>query len=364
MIKKYDEYKIKQLIESIPDSDDPSKTQLMIPVGDKMVFIESWCDRCYANLFDDINIDDRSEKVDWARNQTEKIVKRQKSLPQNQKKLQDKELVDYYFVEFPENEVNFGASIGIFQQIYRNMIHYLTYIKDVIGNNYLGIKVNDDAINPFLNELKSHLGDDYDEFVSNKQKRDRGSNHITVINVMDYNKLGKKMGMSNFINSLEMIFKYPIDDLKMMGLGTAKKNENQTFFVVCKSEKLDAIRERYNLPPHDFHITLGFKYKDVFGVRKNEVMDKKSDLLKLLSQKYLERENFEFLKKINNWNEDPQQEIIPIKLSETTFKVKVGDKILGISIVEGDLRVVYRYNEEKEEPRIPTTELIKILKNN
>lgn len=115
MIDKFQEHQIKKLIDSIPDSDDPSKTQLMVPIGDQVIFIESWCDRCFTNLFDELDIDDRDEKVDWARNQTESIVKRQKLLPQNKRKLQGKQLVDYYFVEFPDNEVNFGASIGIFQ---------------------------------------------------------------------------------------------------------------------------------------------------------------------------------------------------------------------------------------------------------
>ena len=244
------------------------------------------------------------------------------------------------------------------------MIHYLTYLKDILGNNYLGIKVNKTNIDPFLKEMESHLGEDFEEYVNNQQKRDRGSNHLTVINVRDYNKLSKEMGMSNFINSLEDIFKFPIDDLKMMGLGTAKKNENQTFFVVCKSDKLDAIRKRYDLPQHDFHITLGFKHKDVFGVRKNEVMEKKSKLIDKLKTEFLKKENFLFLKSIENWNEDNQLDIIPIELNETTFKVKVGDKILGIGLIEDKLRVVYRFDEEKEETRIPTTELIKILKNN
>lgn len=244
------------------------------------------------------------------------------------------------------------------------MIHYLTYLKDILGNNYLGIKVNKTNIDPFLKEMESHLGEDFEEYVNNQQKRDRGSNHLTVINVRDYNKLSKEMGMSNFINSLEDIFKFPIDDLKMMGLGTAKKNENQTFFVVCKSDKLDAIRKRYDLPQHDFHITLGFKHKDVFGVRKNEVMEKKSKLIDKLKTEFLKKENFLFLKSIENWNEDTQLDIIPIELNETTFKVKVGDKILGIGLIEDKLRVVYRFDEEKEETRIPTTELIKILKNN
>jgi hypothetical protein len=75
-----------------------------------------------------------------------------------------------------------------------------------------------------------------------------------------------------FINSLEPIFKYEIDDLEMLGIGTASKGDNTTYFIVCNSDKLDAVRTRCELPKFDFHVTLGFNLKDVFSVRKNEVI--------------------------------------------------------------------------------------------
>jgi hypothetical protein len=96
---------------------------------------------------------------------------------------------------------------------------------------------------------------------------------MTVINVMDYNRLSKDMGVDKFINSLELVFDYEIDDLEMLGIGTATKDTNTAYFIVCKSDKLDAIRTRYELPKHDFHVTLGFDAKDVFGVPKNKVID-------------------------------------------------------------------------------------------
>lgn len=244
------------------------------------------------------------------------------------------------------------------------MTYYITHIKDITGSNYLGIKIDQSTIQKFLDELKDHLGDEYDKYIKNQQNRDRGSHHITVVNVMDYNKLSKESGISNFVNSLDKVFKFPIDDLKMMGVGTAKRNENTTYFVVCKSEKLEAVRRRYELPDHDFHITLGFSHKDVFGVRKNEVMKKKSDLLKLLSTEYLKSENFQFLRNIENWDEDPNLEIIPIELKENIFKILVGENAIGIGIVDESLRVVWKFKSEKNESRIPTTELIKIFKNN
>lgn len=247
------------------------------------------------------------------------------------------------------------------------MIHYLTYIKDVIGNNYIGIKFNNQLVQPFLDELKSHLGDKYDEYTELQQKRDRGSYHMTIINVMDFNKLSKNIGHDKFLKEISELFKYQIDDIKMMGVGKAQRNENAAYFIVCRSEKLDAIRKRYGLKEHDFHITLGFKWKDVFGVRKNQVMDKKKEFLNKIKQEFIEKENFNFVRRIENFNENPDTEIIPVKISDSNLTIKVGDKILVIGLIEthkGEkLWITNRYIDENEMKRMPMTTIIEILKN-
>lgn len=153
------------------------------------------------------------------------------------------------------------------------MIYYVSYLKDRLVNNYLGLNIPPDIIEPYLNELKTHLGEEeFEIYVKNQQTRDGGKNHLTVIPVADYNRLISDMGMDKFVNSLELIFTYEIDDLEMRGIGTASKLGNTTYFIVCKSEKLNAIRSRYDLPPFDFHVTLGFNDKDVFGVPKNKII--------------------------------------------------------------------------------------------
>lgn len=241
------------------------------------------------------------------------------------------------------------------------MQYFLSYIKDTIGNNYLGIKIEKPLVEPYLNELKEILGSEYDTYTNLQQQRDHGSYHITVINVMDYNKLSKQ-GIDQFINSLETVMKYPIDDLQMLGVGTAQNNENRAYFIVCRSEKLQAIRKRYNLPEQDFHVTLGFKFKDVFGLRKNEVLKKSSKFIQLLSGEYLKKENFEFLRKIENWNENPDIEIIPISISESYLKVKVGDYIMDIGLTEDNKFFIFtRYKDDKNSHRMPTTELLSII---
>lgn len=154
------------------------------------------------------------------------------------------------------------------------MTYYITYLKDSIGNNYLGIKVPNNVVEPFLDDLKEILGDDFDTYTGNQKKRDHDAYHITVMNVMDYNRLAKEVGVEKFVNSLETILNYEIDDLEMLGVGTATKGDNTTYFVVCNSDKLDAVRTRFGLGKQDFHTTLGFKDKDVFGVPKNKIIEK------------------------------------------------------------------------------------------
>jgi hypothetical protein len=243
------------------------------------------------------------------------------------------------------------------------MIHYINHIRDVIGNNYLGIKFDKEVINPFLKELEEILGDDYEEFVSYQQKRDSGSHHMTVINVIDYNKLIKEMGMDKFTNSLENVFRYEIDDIKMLGIGTAERNSNRAYFIVCKSEKLDALRKRYGLKEHDFHITLGFRYKDIFGVPKNEIIKKEGKFLKLLRIEFNKEDSWGFIKRIKNFNLDPKAEVIPISITKDMMKVKCDNHYMDIGWLEDqkEFWILTKYLIEEDLPRMPETEISKII---
>jgi hypothetical protein len=154
------------------------------------------------------------------------------------------------------------------------MTHKLTYLKDAVGNNYVGINIPNEDVQPHLEKLKEILGEEYFEiFTQNQKTRDHGHYHITVINVMDCNRLSKEMGMANFVKSVELAFDYPVEDLELLGVGMASKNTNTAYFIVCSSDSLDAVRTRFNLPKQDFHVTLGFNTKDVFGVPKNLVIN-------------------------------------------------------------------------------------------
>ena len=244
------------------------------------------------------------------------------------------------------------------------MTFYITHLKDILGNNYLGLDIPVSVVQPHLNELRDILGeDDYVKFTENQIKRDGGHYHITVINVMDYNRLSKQMGIDKFVNSLDPIFKYPIDDLRMLGVGRAQKNENTAFFIVCDSAKLDAIRTRYELQKQDFHVTLGFNWKDVFGVRKNELFKKEGKFIQLLRSEFYKNGNWNFIKKISNFELDPKAEVIPVKLTDNYLKVKCEGYYLDVGYQEeGEcLRIYTKYSVDENLPRLSETEIAKQL---
>jgi len=244
------------------------------------------------------------------------------------------------------------------------MIYYLQYLRDTIGNNYLGINITNEMAQPFLNELKDIIGeDDFKIYTENQQKRDQGDYHITLINVIEFNKLSKSMGIDKFVNSLDPIFKYEIDDLKMMGVGTAAKNENRAYFIVCQSDKLEAIRDRYELPKQDFHITLAFNFKDVFGVRKNQVLEKEGKFLQLLRQEYYKNVNWEFIKTIGNFNLSKDEELTPVDISDSRIKFKCGDNYTDVGLLDDEkFWVMAQYPIIEEMPRLSETEIAKKLK--
>ena len=232
------------------------------------------------------------------------------------------------------------------------MNHYITYLKDTLGSNYIGVKIQNTELNSFLDQLKDILGDQYDGYISNQQKRDNGSYHITIINVMDYNKLSSEMGMDKLVNSLDPLFKVGIDDIKFMGIGKSQKNENTSYYVVVNSDLLQEVRKKYELPGQDFHITLGFKHKDVHGVRKNEILKLDEPfLLKLKKEYYKEGETFEFVKGIKNFDYDFFKLIEPIKINDTTATFRCGEnEYFTISLIDNQFLITSKWQDENNVP--------------
>jgi hypothetical protein len=135
----------------------------------------------------------------------------------------------------------------------------LTYLKDRIGNSYVGIHYPASVLASLLEIWEESIGFDPEEYIANQQNRDGGKHHTTVVNVPDYQRLDPSVVERYIGQEVELTF---------VGVGSAEARGNQTHFIVVESEELQQVRRDLGLEPFDFHITIGFKDKDCFGVSK------------------------------------------------------------------------------------------------
>jgi hypothetical protein len=146
-------------------------------------------------------------------------------------------------------------------------------ITDFIGQPYLTVVFQPDDIKPFL-KLFHNIVPDFRGLImnSNLLKRNHGIYHMTILTVPEYRKALGIYGPHNWFN-------ITIDDIQLLGIGKATKSLNdETYYIVAESKTLNNFRTSLNylkksliVEPKDFHITLGFDIKDIFGVRKNNV---------------------------------------------------------------------------------------------
>jgi hypothetical protein len=104
------EIDLQSIIDSIPDSDIPSETNLILEIDDKIIYTEGWCDRCFSNY----DVFDRDEMVELAKKLTPGRLENIPKQPQY-KRFRDKKLIDWKFIELDENNVNYALSIGIYK---------------------------------------------------------------------------------------------------------------------------------------------------------------------------------------------------------------------------------------------------------
>jgi hypothetical protein len=140
----------------------------------------------------------------------------------------------------------------------------LSILKDRLGNSYMGIKFDASEVYVIADVLKTHLGESYDLFANNRIARDGEKYHLTVLSVPEYQKVREK-AVVYLGHSFDI-------ELKAIGKGENKSNGNITYFVIAESEPLNSLVAQFGVL-RDFHITLGFNTKDVFGVSKS--MDSK-----------------------------------------------------------------------------------------
>ena len=244
------------------------------------------------------------------------------------------------------------------------MITYCQYLKDIFGQNFIGVKFYPTQVEPYLEKLKTILKDDYESYTKNQLQRDKGDFYIKVISNFEYDRLCQSNGLDNFINSLESVFDYEIDDIKCLGLGKAERDGNKSYFIVINSSKLEEIRNKYDLPKIDFYVTLGFKWKDVEGVRKDQILSEKTNFIQLLSEEfYKHHETFEFIKNVDNFTGDSELEVEPINIKETSATFRLGRNLyFTVTLIDGKLRISAEWFGKSDVSILSTTVVKKKFK--
>lgn len=218
----------------------------------------------------------------------------------------------------------------------------IEYIKDVLGNNYLGIKIPNFLVDKYLKDLKYYLEDDnkYDLLVKNQKNRDNDKYHITVINVWDFNALTTTVGMQQKIDTL---MQFDISDIQFMGIGEAKSYISEAYFIVCKSKILNDILKNLGLPEKDFHITIGFNPKDVFDKPKNQVIKLKSPFEKTIAKKLAQYDGkYTFVFDISNFDDvyNDEKNLNIISMTDSLLTLSVRDMKFQIGLVDDELKVL------------------------
>jgi len=217
------------------------------------------------------------------------------------------------------------------------MINKIKYIKDTLGQNYLGIVFDENKVKPSLKKMFHYLGEEkFETYLRNKKKRDGEDYHITVVNVFELNKLLKKYG-SNLQQKVETIMKLDVTDLEFHGIGTAVNGTDRAIFEIVTSNTLDEIRKSLGLHPKDFHITIGFDKRDVFGVRKNKAIEMKNpfhEKINSLKKKYGMSWVFDIDNLPNELKEYSQEDVEEISTNENSIEIKIDNKILDITTIE------------------------------
>lgn len=138
----------------------------------------------------------------------------------------------------------------------------VSYLYSQIGGRYLGVSIPREDVQPYLDQINGLVGiDKYIKLTENQIRRDGGEYHVTLLSPEEYGRC-----------NLDDIEEYIGQEVRLnyIGLGNVKKGKDEVYFVVINSPECDEIRGDLGLSSRDFHITLGFTNKDIFGVRKDE----------------------------------------------------------------------------------------------
>lgn len=130
-------------------------------------------------------------------------------------------------------------------------------LTDNSGLIYLGGKISEAELAPYLAQLSELLAENYALFRQNQGKRDHFSFHMTLINPYEYQKIDTK--------TLDLKRALTV---RLLGLGSISTGDKVSYYVVAESSDGQFFRQQQVLPRKDFHVTLGFNPQDIYGISK------------------------------------------------------------------------------------------------
>jgi hypothetical protein len=147
----------------------------------------------------------------------------------------------------------------------------ISILKDRLGNSYMGIKFSSYEVESLANQLNEYLGEEYELYKTNRNNRDGDKYHITFLSVPEYQPIRE--------DAIKLLGQKV--NLEVVGIGKAEGKGNITYFAIVNSTDLDTMFSKFYDTKKDYHITLGFNQKDVFGVSKglDTLIDTKKALI-------------------------------------------------------------------------------------
>ncbi len=133
----------------------------------------------------------------------------------------------------------------------------LVPLQDNQGLKYVGGLIEAKNLVPYLAQMKDLTKDNFPNYRTNQANRDHGEFHMTLINPYEYQEIEQsKVNMGETLT------------ITLKGLGRVAKKNKETYFIVVESNEAQRHRQQLGLANKDFHITLGFKPEDIYGVSK------------------------------------------------------------------------------------------------
>jgi hypothetical protein len=142
---------------------------------------------------------------------------------------------------------------------FKTVIVDVKLLTDNQGQTYLAGLINKSDVDEYLVKMQQMLNDEFELYRQHQSARDHGVFHVTLVNPNEFQTLSKN----------EMLLNQKLR-IQFHGLGRVSQGGNSAYYVVASSMDGDFIRQKLLLNKKDFHVTLGFKSQDVYGVSKGQ----------------------------------------------------------------------------------------------